>query len=198
MSVLADHQIVKMAMFEKTITPYETMARSRKPNLFDNEASEKAISWGPSSYGYDARLANEFKLFRPPYGAIIDPKKDDPTWYEKTECEEFFILPPRGYVLARTLETFEIPPDVLVLCIGKSTYARVGILNNVTPLEPGWRGELTLEIANLLDWPVKLYVGEGFCQMIFLRGETPCHFDYSAKNGGGKYQDQKGIVTVRV
>lgn len=196
MSVLADHQIVGLAAMKRMIEPYETVAQTIKTSLFKDD--EKAISWGPSSYGYDARLAHEFKLFRPPYGAVVDPKKNDPSWYETYEALDYFDLPPRGYVLARTIESFIIPKDVLVLCIGKSTYARVGILNNVTPLEPEWRGELTIEIANLLDWPVRLYVGEGFCQMIFLRGETPCHFTYETKPGNGKYQDQKGVVTVRI
>ena len=196
MGVLADHQIVDLAE-RGMITPFEKESvRLIRDNLGNKH---KSISFGPSSYGYDARLAPEFKIFHPYPGAIIDPKAPDERCFIDF-FDEIVTLPAHSYCLSRTIETFIIPDDIFVLCIGKSTYARSGILLNVTPLEPGWRGQVTLEIANLTSVPARLYANEGIVQLVFLRGESACRNTYATKNNGlaSKFQDQVGITLGRV
>ena len=162
------------------------------------------VSYGVSSYGYDVRVGPVFKVFTDvsPTGdqAIVDPKQfTDHSFVtidtRKTE-KDFVIIPPNSFALAETVETFEIPRDVLAICVGKSTYARCGIIVNVTPLEPEWKGKVTLEISNTTPLPAKVYADEGIAQMIFLLGNTVCQTSYADK--GGKYQDQEGLTLPKV
>ena len=190
---LADYQIVICAE-AGMITPFERKAvREVKPNGYD--FAHKVISYGPSSYGYDARLAPEFKLFHPYPGVVMDVKNPDPSCFLDIVADQI-VIPAHGFLLARTIETFDIPSDIIVICVGKSSYARVGLSIGVTPLEPSWRGHVTLEIGNQTSVPCRIYANEGICQFIFLRGERQCEFTYATKNAGhaGKYQDQSGIV----
>lgn len=153
------------------------------------------ISYGLSSYGYDARLADEFKIFTDVYTAIIDPKNFDSNAFVETKGDHC-IIPPHGFILCRTVEYFKIPRDILVICLGKSTYARCGLIVNVTPLEPGWEGYVTLEISNTTPLPAKVYANEGICQFIFLRGDHPCETAYNDRKG--KYMHQKGVTLAKV
>lgn len=154
------------------------------------------ISYGLSSYGYDARLAGEIKVCKQPMGGIIDPKNIDSDMFEHQTSPDTFIISPNNFALARTVEHFDVPHDVLVICVGKSTYARCGLIVNVTPLEPGWRGQVTLELSNTTPYPIKIYANEGICQFIFLRGDRACRTNYATR--GGKYMDQQGIVEAKV
>ena len=153
------------------------------------------ISFGVSSYGYDARVADEFKIFTNVESATVDPKafSNDSFVDKKTDV---CIIPPNSFALARTVEYFRIPRDVLVICLGKSTYARCGIIVNVTPLEPEWEGHVTLEFSNTTPLPAKIYANEGACQFLFLRGESPCQVSYADRKG--KYQGQKGVTLPRI
>lgn len=191
MGLLSDRQIRLLGQ-EGRITNFAP----EQVKKLDN--GERAISYGVTSYGYDSRLAPDFKVFTPvhPDGvvAIMDPKKPDPRLFVDIKTDEL-IIPPYGYVLGRTMETFDIPRDITVICIGKSTYARTGLIMNVTPLESEWRGEVTLEFFNALPIPTKVYANEGICQFLFLRGEENCETSYADRDG--KYMDQKGIVLSR-
>jgi dCTP deaminase len=149
------------------------------------------ISYGVSSYGYDVRVGRHFKVFTNIHTAIIDPKAFSPAAFVDIEADHC-VIPPNSFVLAETVEYFEIPRDVLAICVGKSTYARCGIIVNVTPLEPEWRGKITMEISNTTPLPAKIYANEGIAQIIFLRAESPCRISYADKKG--KYQDQKGLT----
>ena len=176
MGILADTQIHK----EIVIRPFA-----------DGERRAGAISFGLSSYGYDVRVGRNFKVFTNVYGAIVDPKAFD----EKSLVDyrgEVCIIPPNSFALARTVEYFRVPRNVLVLCLGKSTYARCGIIVNVTPLEPEWRGKITMEISNTTPLPAKIYANEGIAQILFLRAEQVCRVSYADKKG--KYQDQTGLT----
>jgi dCTP deaminase len=158
MSVLSDKNIRKLAIEEGMISPFE-----------DKQVREGKISYGLSSYGYDARVSEEFKIFTNVNSEIVDPKNFKSTNFvtkNGTEC----IIPPNSFALARTVEKFKIPKDILVICLGKSTYARCGIIVNVTPLEPGWEGYVTLEFSNTTPLPAKIYANEGVAQFIFLKG----------------------------
>ncbi len=161
----------------------------------DSQRAEGMISYGVSSYGYDARVADEFKIFTNVDSAIIDPKNfsDDSFVERKTDV---CIIPPNSFALARTVEYFRIPRDTLVICLGKSTYARCGIIVNVTPLEPEWEGHVTLEFSNTTPLPAKIYANEGACQFLFLRGEGACDISYADR--GGKYQGQRGVTLPRI
>jgi dCTP deaminase len=189
MTILSDIEIEKLALEERMIAPfYANQIRTL-------ESGEKIISYGLSSYGYDARVANEFKIFTNINSSIVDPKNfSEHTFVSKIgeEC----IIPPNSFALARTVETFKIPRDVLVICVGKSTYARCGIIVNVTPLEPEWEGHVTLEFSNTTPLPAKIYAGEGACQFLFLQGRMPCRTSYKDKSG--KYQGQVGVTLPRV
>ena len=153
------------------------------------------ISYGLSSYGYDARVAPEFKIFTNVDSSVVDPKQFDPRSFVDRETD-VCIIPPNSFALARTVEYFRVQEDVLVICLGKSTYARCGIIVNVTPLEPEWRGRVTIEISNTTPLPAKIYAGEGIAQMIFLKADRVCATSYADK--GGKYQDQAGLTLPRV
>lgn len=163
----------------------------------------KIISSGTTSYGYDVSLAHEFKLFTNMNSAIIDPKRPDPgcmvdakVIHDPETGEDYVILPPNSYLLGRTVETFCIPRDVLVLCVGKSTYARSGIHVNVTPIEPGFEGTVVLEFSNGTPLPAKIYVNEGAAQFLFLRGDRPCEVSYADR--AGKYMHQSGVTLSKV
>ena len=149
------------------------------------------ISYGVSSYGYDVRVGRKFKVFTNVYSSVVDPKKFDPRSFVDFEGDHC-LIPPNSFALAETVEYFEIPRDILATCLGKSTYARCGIIVNVTPLEPEWRGKITIEISNTTPLPAKIYSGEGIAQILFFRAEEVCHVSYGDKKG--KYQDQKGLT----
>ena len=153
------------------------------------------ISCGVSSYGYDLRVSREFKVFTNLNSAIVDPKNFDPQSFVDKEGD-YCIIPPNSFVLARSLEYFRIPRDILVICLGKSTYARCGIIVNVTPLEPEWEGHITLEFSNTTPLPAKIYAEEGAAQLIFLKAEEVCEVSY--KDRKGKYQGQIGVTPPKV
>jgi len=159
------------------------------------QVREGAISYGLSSFGYDVRVADEYKVFTDVYSVIVDPKAFDPRSFVDVKADHC-IIPPRSFALARTLEYFRIPRDVLAVCVGKSTYARCGIIVNVTPLEPEWRGYLTLEISNTTPLPAKIYSHEGLAQLLFFQGEEVPEVTYAQKRG--KYQDQVGVTPPRL
>ncbi len=165
--------------------------RDKKQGLL---VTEKVISYGVSSYGYDIRCADEFKVFTNINSTIVDPKNFDPKSFVdvKGPC---CIIPPNSFALARTVEYFRIPRDVLTVCLGKSTYARCGIVVNVTPFEPEWEGYVTLEFSNTTPLPAKIYANEGCAQVLFFQGDEPCEVSY--KDRDGKYQGQVGVVTPR-
>ena len=162
------------------------------------EASQvrgESISYGVSSYGYDIRVADEYKVFTDVHSVIVDPKQFDARSFVDIK-NDHCIIPPRSFALARTLEYFRIPRDVLVVCVGKSTYARCGIIVNVTPLEPEWEGHLTLEISNTTPLPAKIYSNEGLAQLLFFQGDEPPETSYKDKKG--KYQGQQGVTLPRL
>lgn len=154
----------------------------------------RVISYGLSSFGYDLRVAKEFKIFTNVNSSVVDPKNFDPRAFVDFEGD-VCIIPPNSFALGRSVEYFRIPEDVVCVTLGKSTYARCGIIVNITPAEPGWRGYLTIEISNTTPLPARIYAGEGIAQMLFFRGEHPM-VTYSSRQG--KYQDQRGIVLPRV
>jgi dCTP deaminase len=149
------------------------------------------ISYGVSSYGYDVRVGRNFKVFTNARCAVVDPKHFDPASFVDVEGDSC-LIPPNSFALAETVEVLEIPRDIIAVCVGKSTYARCGIIVNVTPLEPEWRGKITIEISNTTPLPAKVYANEGIAQILFLRGEQVCKVSYGDKKG--KYQDQKGLT----
>lgn len=153
------------------------------------------ISYGVSSYGYDMRVADEFKLFTSINNTIIDPKNLDPNSFADFKGD-VCIIPPNSFVLGRSVEYFKIPRDVLAICVGKSTYARCGIIINVTPLEPEWEGHVTIEISNTAPLPAKIYANEGIAQLLFLQASEICEISYADK--AGKYQSQKGITLAKM
>tara|TARA_B100000073_G_scaffold80840_1_gene61533 strand:- start:357 stop:875 length:519 start_codon:yes stop_codon:yes gene_type:complete len=156
-----------------------------------DENGNKLISYGVSSYGYDVRCSNEFKVFTNIHSAIVDPKSfDEKSFVDITS--DVCVIPPNSFALARTVEYFKIPRNVLTICLGKSTYARCGIIVNVTPLEPEWEGHVTLEFSNTTNLPAKIYAGEGVAQMLFFESDEEC--DVSYKDRGGKYQGQTGVT----
>ncbi|MBW4024121.1 MAG: dCTP deaminase [Proteobacteria bacterium] len=184
MSVLPDHVIRQLATERGMIDPFvETQKR------------EGVISYGLSSYGYDARVADDFKIFTNVDSAVVDPKAFNPSSFVDRRTP-VCIIPPNSFALAHTIEYFRIPRDVLVICLGKSTYARCGIIVNVTPLEPEWEGQVTIEISNTTPLPAKIYAGEGICQFLFLRGEGAPEVSYADK--AGKYMGQRGVSLPRM
>ena len=161
----------------------------------ENQKRAGVISYGVGSYGYDMRIGEEFKIFTNINSTFIDPKKFDPAGFvdfRGTEC----LIPPNSFVLATSIEYFRIPRDVLVICLGKSTYARCGLVVNVTPLEPEWEGHVTIEISNTTPLPAKIYANEGIAQLIFIQAAELCEVSY--KDKAGKYQAQKGITLPRL
>jgi dCTP deaminase len=156
---------------------------------------QKIVSYGLSSYGYDVRLGRKFKIFSNALNGMIDPLNPDPNCFVEHEGD-FCIIPPNSYILGHTLETFNIPQDILTVCLGKSTYARLAAIVNVTPIEPGFKGEVVIEIANCSTLPLKVYAGMGIAQFLFFRGDRPCRTSYADR--GGKYQGQTGVQTALV
>ena len=184
MSVQSDKWIKKMAEEYAIISPFE-----------NKQVRGDKISFGVSSFGYDARVSNEFKIFTNVNSEIVDPKNFKPTNFLTKKTEEC-IIPPNSFVLASTIEYFKIPKDILVICLGKSTYARCGIIVNVTPLEPGWEGHVTLEFSNTTPLPAKIYANEGVAQFIFLKGNELPEITYADRNG--KYMGQTGVTLPKV
>ena len=184
MSIKSDNWIIEQAEKNQLIKPFE----KEQIREVDNK---KVISYGVSSYGYDVRCANEFKLFTNTFSSVVDPKNFDEKSFvdiQDSEC----IIPPNSFALARTVEYFKIPRSILTLCLGKSTYARCGIIVNVTPLEPEWEGHVTLEFSNTTNLPAKIYANEGVAQMLFFESDQVCKTSY--KDRGGKYQGQTGVT----
>ncbi|WP_041351554.1 dCTP deaminase [Neorickettsia risticii] len=180
MPVMPDQWIKSRALESRMIEPFVS-----------SKISNGVISYGLSSYGYDARVSNKFKIFTNLAVSQVDPKNfDESMLIEKTG--DFCVIPPNSFALGCTVEYFRIPRDVIVICLGKSTYARCGIIVNVTPLEPEWEGHVTLEFSNTTPLPAKIYSNEGVCQMIFLKGSASC--DVSYKDAKGKYMGQAGIT----
>jgi dCTP deaminase len=161
----------------------------------EKQVRESVISYGLSSYGYDLRVADEFKIFTNVNCTVVDPKKFDERSFV-TVRSDVCIVPPNSFALARSVEYFKIPRDVLTICVGKSTYARCGIIVNVTPFEPEWEGFVTLEISNTTPLPAKIYANEGLCQIIFFQSDEVCETSYADRKG--KYQAQKGIVLPKL
>ena len=189
MSILSDKSIAKLAIEKQMIEPFVA-----KQTRF-NENGDKIISYGNSSYGYDARVCDEFKIFTNIDSAIVDPKDFSENSFVNRK-NDVCIIPPDSFALARTVEYFRIPEDVLVICVGKSTYARCGIIVNVTPLEPGWEGHVTLEFSNTTPLPAKIYAFEGVCQFLFFKGDLPCEVSYNQRQG--KYMKQTGVTLPKV
>ena len=184
MTVLSDKTIAQLVKKEKMIRPFVS-----------SQVRRGKISYGLSSYGYDARVSNEFKIFTNVNSGIVDPKifkKDSFVTKKGNEC----IIPPNSFALASTMEYFKIPENILVICLGKSTYARCGIIVNVTPLEPGWEGHVTLEFSNTTPLPAKIYANEGVAQFVFLRGNEKPQTTYAKRKG--KYMKQKGVTLPKV
>jgi dCTP deaminase len=173
-----------MAEQEGMITPFE-------PGQVRDTGNGRMISYGTSSYGYDVRCSNEFKIFTNINSAIVDPKNFDESSFVDVNSD-ICIIPPNSFALARTVETFKIPRNVLTICLGKSTYARCGIIVNVTPLEPEWEGQVTLEFSNTTPLPAKIYANEGVAQMLFFESDEVCETSYADRNG--KYQGQQGVT----
>jgi dCTP deaminase len=187
MTIESDRWIVEQAE-QGMIEPYEA-GQVRSSN------GEKVISYGTSSYGYDVRCAPEFKVFTNIHSATVDPKAFDERSFVDV-VGDVCVIPPNSFALAKTIEYFRIPRDVLAVCVGKSTYARCGIITNVTPFEPEWEGFVTLEISNTTPLPAKIYANEGIAQVLFFAGDDSCETSY--KDRKGKYQNQIGITTPRV
>ena len=184
MTILSDRWIRRMAQEKGMIEPF-----------VDAQKREGVISYGLSSYGYDARVGNDFKIFTNVNSAVVDPKNFDQQSFVDRNTD-VCIIPPNSFALARTIEYFRIPRDVLVICVGKSTYARCGIIVNVTPLEPEWEGHVTLEFSNTTPLPARIYANEGACQFLFLQGNEPCEVSYRDK--AGKYQGQRGVTLPKI
>jgi dCTP deaminase len=184
MSIKSDKWIRRMAEQQGMIKPFES------GQVRDSE-NGRVISYGTSSYGYDVRCSDEFKIFTNINSAIVDPKNFDSNSFVDVKSD-VCIIPPNSFALARTVEFFRIPRDVLTICLGKSTYARCGIIVNVTPLEPEWEGHVTLEFSNTTTLPAKIYANEGVAQMLFFGSDEVCETSY--KDRGGKYQGQTGVT----
>lgn len=184
MSIKSDRWITRMSLQHDMINPF--VGKQIKSNL-----NTGAISYGVSSYGYDVRCANEFKIFTNINTSIVDPKNFDPNSFVDV-VSDVCIIPPNSFALARTVEYFKIPRNVLTICLGKSTYARCGIIVNVTPLEPEWEGHVTLEFSNTTPLPAKIYANEGVAQMLFFEADEVCETSYLDRKG--KYQGQTGVT----
>lgn len=188
MSICADEWIIKMSKEKKMIEPFED-----KQVRYVKDKS--VISYGVSSYGYDIRVSRHFRIFTNVHGTIVDPKAFDPKGLVDVEGDTC-LIPPNSFALAISLEYFRIPKNVLTICVGKSTYARCGIIVNVTPFEPGWEGRAVLEISNTTPLPAKIYAEEGLAQVLFFESNTPCKNTYADRSG--KYQNQHDITLPRI
>jgi len=189
-TIKSDRWIRRMAESGRMIEPFE-------PGQVKSVDGQRIVSYGTSSYGYDLRCSNEFKLFTNLNSTIVDPKAFD----EKSFVDvrgAFCIIPPNSFALARTVEYFRIPRNILVLCLGKSTYARCGIIVNVTPLEPEWEGHVTLEFSNTTPLPAKIYANEGVAQVVFLEAAADDVCETSYRDRGGKYQGQRGVTLPKI
>jgi dCTP deaminase len=187
MSIKSDKWIRRMAREHGLIEPFE-------PGQVRDSAAGRVISYGTSSYGYDVRCAPEFKIFTNINSTIVDPKQFDEKSFVDLSAD-VCIIPPNSFALSRTVEYFRIPRNVLVVCLGKSSYARCGIICNVTPLEPEWEGHVTLEFSNTTPLPAKIYANEGVAQMLFFESDEVCETSYADR--GGKYQGQRGVTLPR-
>ena len=184
MPIMPDSWIREMALTKGMIDP-----------CVEQQKKEGVISYGLSSYGYDARVSNEFKIFTNVDSAIVDPKNFSEAGFVSRDVD-VCVIPPNSFALARSVEYFRVPRDVLVICLGKSTYARCGLIVNVTPLEPEWEGHVTLEISNTTPLPAKVYANEGLCQFLFLKGDSPCETSYADR--AGKYMHQRGVTLPKL
>jgi len=184
MGLKPDHWIRKMSLEHGMIDPF-----------VEKQVREGVISYGVSSYGYDMRVADEFKVFTNVYGAVVDPKLFSPESFVDIKAD-VCVIPPNSFALARSVEYFRIPRSVLTLTVGKSTYARCGIITNITPFEPGWEGFVTLEISNTTPLPAKIYANEGIAQVIFFEADEECEVSYADKKG--KYQGQTGVTPPKL
>jgi dCTP deaminase len=184
MSIKPDRWITRMAHEHQMIEPF-----------VDDQVRAGVISYGVSSYGYDVRVGDEFKVFTNVYNTVVDPKNFDPKSFVDIKAE-VCIIPPNSFALASTIEYFRIPRDILTICLGKSTYARCGIIVNVTPFEPEWEGHVTIEISNTTPLPAKIYANEGIAQVLFFQSDEPCAKSYKDKKG--KYQAQRGVTLPRL
>jgi dCTP deaminase len=186
--IMPDHWIRQQALSHGMIEPF-----AEKQNR--EVLGQKVISYGLSSYGYDARCSDEFMIFTNVDNAIVDPKDFSNKSFVERKTD-VCVIPPNSFVLTRTIEYFRIPKDVLVICLGKSTYARCGLIVNVTPLEPGWEGHVTLEISNTTPLPAKVYANEGVAQFLFFKGSSPCEVTYADRDG--KYMAQRGVTLPKI
>jgi len=184
MSIKSDRWIKKMAREHRMIEPF-----------VDGQTGTGVVSYGVSSYGYDIRVADEFKVFTNVYNTVVDPKNFDPRSFVDIKAD-VCVIPPNSFALARTIEYFRIPRDILTVCVGKSTYARCGIIVNVTPFEPEWEGHVTIEISNTTPLPARIYANEGIAQVLFFQGDEPCEVSYRDKKG--KYQAQRGVTLPKI
>ena len=184
MSIKPDTWITRMAREHQMIEPF-----------VDDQVRQGVISYGVSSYGYDVRVGDEFKVFTNVYNTLVDPKNFDPKSFVDIK-DDVCIIPPNSFALASTIEYFRIPRNVLTICLGKSTYARCGIIVNVTPFEPEWEGHVTIEISNTTPLPAKIYANEGIAQVLFFQSDEPCARSYKDKKG--KYQAQRGVTLPRL
>ena len=182
--IKSDGWIKRMALEHQMIDPF-----------IDDQIREGVISYGVSSYGYDVRVGDEFKVFTNVYNTVVDPKNFDPKSFVDIKAD-VCIIPPNSFALASTIEYFRIPRDVLTVCLGKSTYARCGIIVNVTPFEPEWEGHVTIEISNTTPLPAKIYANEGIAQVLFFQSDEPCAKSYKDKKG--KYQAQRGVTLPKL
>ena len=185
MAVKSDRWITRMSKEQRMIDPF-----------VDSQVSHGIISYGVSSYGYDVRVGKNFKVFTNAYGAVVDPKKFDPKAFVDIETNTYCVVPPNSFALASTVEYFRIPRDIITICVGKSTYARCGIIVNVTPFEPEWEGHVTLEISNSTPLPVRVYANEGIAQVLFFQSDEVCKVSYADKKG--KYQKQRNITLPKI
>jgi dCTP deaminase len=184
MSIKPDTWITRMALEHRMIEPF-----------VDDQVRAGVISYGVSSYGYDVRVGDQFKVFTNVFNTVVDPKNFDPKSFVDIQADEC-VIPPNSFALASTIEYFRIPRDVLTVCLGKSTYARCGIIVNVTPFEPEWEGHVTIEISNTTPLPAKIYANEGIAQVLFFQSDEPCAKSYKDKKG--KYQAQRGVTLPKI
>jgi len=184
MSIKPDTWIKRMSLEHQMIEPF-----------VDDQVRTGVISYGVSSYGYDVRVGDEFKVFTNVFNTVVDPKNFDPKSFVDIKAD-VCVIPPNSFALASTIEYFRIPRDVLTVCLGKSTYARCGIIVNVTPFEPEWEGHVTIEISNTTPLPAKIYANEGIAQVLFFQSDEPCAKSYKDKKG--KYQAQRGVTLPRL
>jgi dCTP deaminase len=183
-SIKPDKWIKRMALEHQMIDPF-----------VDDQVRQGVISFGVSSYGYDVRVGDEFKVFTNVYNTVVDPKNFDPKSFVDIKAD-VCIIPPNSFALASTIEYFRIPRDILTVCLGKSTYARCGIIVNVTPFEPEWEGHVTIEISNTTPLPAKIYANEGIAQVLFFQSDEVCERSYKDKKG--KYQAQRGVTLPKI